>query len=243
MRSRIKIGSLIVVLSSFGLLFALFAVPALAGNEIPGDACDQLPSHAELLDAISTTVHDADGGFDLEAWATIVNRDGVVCAVAFTGIDRGSQWPGSRVISAQKANTANSFSLPGLALSTANLYSLAQPGGSLYGLQHSNPVDTGVAYQVPSGNFGQSNDPMVGARIGGVNVFGGGLALYDAAGTLLGGIGMSGDASCRDHLNAENARAALALDNTPNSDDIVFDIEDDKHGNPESVGAFGHPTC
>jgi uncharacterized protein GlcG (DUF336 family) len=248
MRSRIKIGSLIVVLSSFGLLFALFAVPALAGNEIPGDSCDQLPSHAKLLDAISTTVHNADGtGFDLEAWATIVNRDGVVCAVAFTGIDRGSQWPGSRVISAQKANTANSFSLPGLALSTANLYALAQPGGSLYGLKHSNPVDAGVAYQVPSGNFGQSNDPMVGNRIGGVNVFGGGLALYDGDGdgdrTLLGGIGMSGDASCRDHLNAKNARAALGLDNTPNSDDIIFDIEDDKHGNPESASAFGHPTC
>ena len=29
---------------------------------------------------------------------------------------------GSRVISAQKANTANAFSLDGLALSTANLY-------------------------------------------------------------------------------------------------------------------------
>ena len=54
-------------------------------------------------------------------WATVVDRDGVVCAVAFTGDDRGDQWPGSRVISAQKANTANAFSLPGLALSTANL--------------------------------------------------------------------------------------------------------------------------
>jgi len=68
----------------------------------------------------------------------------VVCAVAFTGFDRGDQWPGSRVISAQKANTANAFSLPGLALSTAKLYSAVQPGGSLYGLQHSNPVDTQV---------------------------------------------------------------------------------------------------
>jgi len=39
-----------------------------------------------------------------------------------------------RVISAQKANTANAFSLPQLALSTANLYSAVQPGGSLFGL-------------------------------------------------------------------------------------------------------------
>src|SRR6201982_147032 len=90
------------------------------------------------------------------------------------------QWPGSRVISAQKANTANAFSLPHLALSTANLYSAVQPGGSLYGLQHSNPVDTRVAYHGPAADFGTGADPMTGHRVGGVNVFGGGLALYTA---------------------------------------------------------------
>ena len=47
-------------------------------------------------------------------WGTVVARTGEVCAVAFTGKDAGSQWPGSRVISAQKANTANAFGLPGL---------------------------------------------------------------------------------------------------------------------------------
>src|SRR5688500_16658825 len=99
-------------------------------------------------------------------WATLVNRDGIVCAVAFTGSDRGSQWPGSRVISAQKANTANSFSLPALALSTANLYAAVQPGGTLFGLQHSNPVETLVAYRGPASRFGQANDPMVGFSIG-----------------------------------------------------------------------------
>ncbi len=72
-------------------------------------------------------------------WATLVNRDGVVCAVAFSGANRNSQWPGSRVISAQKANTANAFSLDTLSLSTANLYSAVQPGGSLFGLQESKP--------------------------------------------------------------------------------------------------------
>ena len=61
-----------------------------------------------------------------------MNRDGDTCAVAFTGADRGSQWPGSRVISVQKANTANAFSLPALSLSTANLYSAVQPGGSRF---------------------------------------------------------------------------------------------------------------
>jgi hypothetical protein len=67
-------------------------------------------------------------------------------AVAFQGDNRGDQWPGSRVISAQKANTANAFSLNKLALSTANLFSAVQPGGSLFGLQESNPVNTAVAY-------------------------------------------------------------------------------------------------
>ena len=98
-------------------------------------------------------------------WATIVDRDGVVCAVAFSGKDRFSQWPGSRVISAQKANTANAFGLDsssnsdgsgqakGLALSTANLFSAVQPGGSLYGLQFSNPVNDDVALQDSVGSL------------------------------------------------------------------------------------------
>src|SRR5579883_2982981 len=112
-------------------------------------ACRGLPSHATLLSALKSARMQANGGFNLDMWGTIVNRDGVVCAVAFTGTDRGSQWPGSRAISAQKANTANAFSLPGLALSTANLFTAVQPGGSLFGLQHSNPVDTEVAYRGP----------------------------------------------------------------------------------------------
>src|SRR4029077_15234475 len=140
-------------------------------------ACKDLPSQTALKNALSLAQGQANGGFGLNMWATVVNRDGVVCAVAFTGNDRGDEWPGSRVISAQKANTANSFSLPGLALSSANLWAAVQPGGSLFGLQESNPVDTGAAYKGPSAKFGTGNDPLVGAKIGGINVFGGGLAL------------------------------------------------------------------
>ena len=94
--------------------------------------CEGLPSHSELNATLSAAVGSppsGNGGFNLHMWATIVDRDGIVCAVAFTGNDRGDQWPGSRVISAQKANTANAFSLPGLALSTANLWAAVQPGG------------------------------------------------------------------------------------------------------------------
>src|SRR4051794_20287613 len=71
-----------------------------------GNACGNLPSHAQLKSALTAAVAAEASGLNLHMWATIVDRDGVVCAVAFSGTDRGAQWPGSRVISAQKANTA-----------------------------------------------------------------------------------------------------------------------------------------
>jgi len=203
-----------------------------------------LLAHAQVQAALKTIVAEQNGGFGLNMWATIVDRDGVVKTVVFSGKDRGDQWPGSRVISAQKANTANAFSLPKLSLSTANIYSAVQPGGSLYGLQFSNPVDTSVAYGGASEKIGTETDPMVGKKIGGVNVFGGGLALYDASGTLLGAVGVSGDSSCADHIIAWKLRHALKLDKVPagvsptKDDNIVFDITDGK-----SAGGWGHPVC
>lgn len=179
------------------------------------NTCAELPTHAQLKAALKDARAQDNGGFNLDMWATVVNRSGEVCVVVFTGKDRGAQWPGSRVISAQKANTANAFSLPGLALSTANLYTAVQPGGSLFGLQESNPVDPQVAYAGPPAAWGQPNDPMVGKRIGGVNVFGGGLGLYNATGALVGAVGVSGDSSCADHAIAWRVRAALSLDFVP----------------------------
>jgi uncharacterized protein GlcG (DUF336 family) len=38
---------------------------------------------------------------------------------------------------------------------------------------------------------------MVGQKIGGVNVFGGGLALYNKYRQVVGAVGVSGDTSCR----------------------------------------------
>ena len=178
-----------MVIACTAIAVALTARPALAQGKSP---CAGLPTHAQLKAALTAARAEANGGFNLDMWGAIVNRDGVVCAVAFTGADRGSEWPGSRVIAAQKANTANAFSLPGLALSTANLWAAVQPGGSLFGLQESNPVDTAAAYKGPSANFGQANDPLVGAKIGGVNVFGGGLGLYDASGEIIGAVGVIG---------------------------------------------------
>jgi len=62
----------------------------------------------------------------------------------------------------------------GLPLSTANLYSAVQPRGSLYGLQHSNSVDAETAYSGPAVLLGTAQDPLVGSRVGGVKMFGGG---------------------------------------------------------------------
>ena len=224
-----------------GLGFGFFATQAVASG------CEALPDHVALTTALqastATTSDTTNGGLELNMWASIVDRDGTICAIAMTGENRGDQWPGSRVISAQKANTANAFSLPDLALSTANLYSATQPGGSLFGLQFSNPVNPEIAY----GNaeaYGTESDPLVGQQPGGVNVFGGGLALYDAQGVLLGAIGVSGDTSCADHNIAWRTRDALGLSTVPggvsaNGDDgILYDIADGA-----SASGFGHPTC
>ena len=216
------------------------AAPALAAS-----TCADLPSHEELKKALTDARKEDNGGLNLDMWATIVDRSGKVCAIAYTGDTVDAQWPGSRVISAQKANTANAFSLKGLSLSTANLYSAVQPGGSLFGLQESNPVDINYAYDGNADQFGSARDPLVGKRAGGVNVFGGGLALYNDKGEIIGGMGVSGDSSCADHNIAWRARHALNLDFVPagvaadKSDAVIYDVS----GNGKSAGGFGHPTC
>ncbi|HUS09695.1 MAG TPA: heme-binding protein [Pyrinomonadaceae bacterium] len=244
--------------------FAL-AYPNLASAIAP---CHGLPTHDELKDALVAAVSAETSGLNLHMWATIVDRQGVVCAVAFSGSNHQNQWPGSRVISAQKANTGNAFSLGtasfsngsgtsnGLALSTANLYSAVQPGGSLFGLQESNPVDPSAAYagnpfSDPDGfDLGSTTDPMTGKKIGGINVFGGGLALYKTGKFAVGGVGVSGDTSCADHRVAWRLRHNLGFDHLlgvdgvsgdPNRpDNIVFDLN---NGTGKSAGGWGHPHC
>src|SRR5205085_1502697 len=205
-------------------VLATAAASAAAPAPVAAAACAGLPSHDQLKTALAAAVSAETSGLNNHMWATIVNRDGIVCAVAFSGTDRSSQWPASRVISAQKASTAASLNLDkgslsngsgqakGLALSTANLYSAVQPGGSLYGLQHSNPVDTDAAYAGPAARYGMTNDPLVGRHVGGVNVFGGGLGLYDGENKVVGGLGASGDTSCADHNIAWRVRHSLNLD-------------------------------
>jgi hypothetical protein len=115
-------------------------------------------------------------------------------------------------------------------------------------------VDTGVAYQGPSSHYGTSNDPMVGRKIGGVNVFGGGLALYGPNNVIVGAVGVSGDTSCADHDIAWRTRKLLGFDHLSGvggvsgdptrPDNIIFDIVPNPNGGTgKSPSGFGHAQC
>lgn len=186
----------------------LIGVASQAAPTNPPNDCAGLPDSATLETALKAVV-GTNGGLDFPMWATVVNRYGVVCSVATSASVMDDAWLNSRVISAQKASTANGFSRPTFALSTANLFSAVQNGGSLNGLQHSNPVDPRVAYRGDSTKYGTTSDPMIGLKPGGINIFGGGLALYSASGKL-GAVGVSGDTSCADHNIAWKLRNKLA---------------------------------
>ncbi len=274
-------------------VLCLTATGALAGNpttiQIPPSCANVSPGSPQannLNTALKTALTAAvnppnggqNGGLGFNMWATVVANDGTVCAVAFTGANYKQQWLASRVISAQKAATANSLSLgattgspnPGkLALSSANLYSATRDGGSLFGLQFSNPVDPASAYLDSNGSqpdpttFGTGSDPMIGRPIGGINVFGGGLAAFADNAAKVGGIGVSGDTSCTDHMVAWRLRrksgldylasagvsgpAALFAGDNGHPDNIIFDIPANATSlvgnNGLSASGFGHPTC
>lgn len=231
------------------LIFAVILAGSLQSAFARSD-CNDLPNHNQLRSALSMANDLVDLAFNNEVWGAVVADDGTVCAVAFTGQDAlQSQWLAGRVIAAQKANTANAMSLgnsggganAGMALSSANLWTAVQPGGYLSALQYSNPVDASVAYTGNEASYGLINDPMNGKRIGGINVSGGGLALYNTEGVRVGGVGVSGDTPCRDHMVAWETRHALELDfvtkgvsgDAARPDNIIFDLDN----------AFGHPHC
>ncbi|RMF90033.1 MAG: heme-binding protein [Planctomycetota bacterium] len=94
---------------------------------------------------------------------------------AFVRMD--GAWLGSIDIAVRKAKTARFFDMP-----TGEIGKLSQPGGSLYGIEHSN---------------------------GGLITFPGGVPLKNAAGEIVGAIGVSGSTVENDHTVAEAGAAAL----------------------------------
>ena len=186
-----------------------------------------------------------NGGLPVNEWAAVVNRDGVVCAVAFSGNKPTDQWLGSRAIAVEKANTVNAFGLDTFAISTANLWAQSQPGGFLYGAAATNPPIAQDLYLGPPDKWGSDADPLTGKVVGGAVAFGGGLALYDENKHIVGGLGASGNTSCADHNIAWRMRETLKLNHVPNgpsaqhNDAIVYDVGQDG----KSQSGWGHPEC
>ena len=163
-----------------------------------------------VLGQLASVVNLKNGGLFSPnlMWAAVVDRQGTLCGVARSDPDA---WPGSRDIAIAKATTANGFSNSQLALLTANLYGPTQPGGSLYGLNNSNPFNS----------FFNAQGTGNGFAVGGIITFGGGVALYQG-GKVVGGLGVSGDTSCADHAIAYRMRAQASLNGTPSSDNISY---------------------
>ncbi len=86
-------------------------------------------------------------------------------------------WLGSIDISIRKARTARFFDM-----NTGQIGELSQPGGSLFGIEHSN---------------------------GGLITFPGGVPIRNKSGAVIGAIGVSGSAVENDHAVAEAGAAAV----------------------------------
>ena len=191
--------------------------------------CSSLPNASDLAKYVKAAPDSGEAGglFHGRAeWAAIVNRNGQICVVLPPSDSTGGYWPGSRAISMAKAFTANGFSTDTLALSTARLYTMVQPGHSLYGVAQAAPFNPACL------------DPNTTITIcGGAIAFGGGVPLYKN-GRIVGGLGISGDTPCADHEIAKRVRHYAGLDPAkgPTADEIQYSKVD-----PPSV--YAHPLC
>jgi uncharacterized protein GlcG (DUF336 family) len=220
------------------LAFALIGASLALAQDQNMPPCSISPQVVQLVQnqlAVVVILPDHNGGLfsPNQMWSAVVDRTGHLCSV----IKTGDAWPGSRDIAIAKASTANDFSNQKLALSTANLYAATQPGGSLYGLNNSNPFNP---------NFNPQGSG-IGSVPGGIITFGGGVALYEN-GQVIGGLGVSGDTSCADHAISYRMRKLAGLDGIPagvnsNTDNIAYPpIALDIYGPPQTPG-FWQPHC
>ncbi|MFC7053419.1 heme-binding protein [Hansschlegelia quercus] len=92
-------------------------------------------------------------------------------------------WVGSIDIAIKKAKTAVFFGMP-----TGEIGKLSQPGGPLYGIEH-------------------SNDGLI--------TFPGGLPIVDSEGVMIGAIGVSGSSVDKDHAVATAGVEALGSSELP----------------------------
>jgi uncharacterized protein GlcG (DUF336 family) len=197
--------------------------------------CRDLPSADDLkkwVRAAPGTEGEAGGLFSGKMeWVSIVNRQGEICATAAETDEPSSMWPGSQAIAKAKAYTANAFSTDENPLSTARLYTLTQPGHSLWGIAAANPFKADCL-DAP-GAMTRTNGQVCGGSI----PFGGGVPLYKGK-TRVGGLGASGDTACADHEIAKRIRHLAALDPEKGeyADDIIYE-------NADGPSLFAHPLC
>jgi uncharacterized protein GlcG (DUF336 family) len=210
----------------------------LSGPPYAGAAkakCGDLPSAADLRQWLRSApgVDGEAGGLysGRMEWAAIVNRQGEICAAAAATEEPASAWPGSQSIAKAKAYTANAYSTDVAPTSTARLYTLTQPGHSLWGVGEPNPFRADC---VVSPADSKATDGMV---CGGSIAFGGGVPLYKGK-TRVGGLGVSGDTACADHEIAKRVRHLAGLDPEKGqfADDIVYTSAD-------GPSSYAHPLC
>jgi uncharacterized protein GlcG (DUF336 family) len=197
--------------------------------------CRDLPSADDLkkwLRAAPGVEGEAGGLFSGQMeWASIVNRQGELCATSVATDDPASAWPGSQAISKAKAYTANAYSTDGSPLSTARLYTLTQPGHSLWGVAEPNPFRADCL--AAPRDMNTTNGKICGGSI----AFGGGVPLYKGK-TRVGGLGVSGDTACADHEIAKRIRHLAQLD--PEKGEFADDVIYAKADGPSP---FAHPLC
>ena len=198
-------------------------------------SCRDLPSAADLKKLLRQAPSEGGeaGGFfsGKMEWASIVNRQGEICATAVATDEPASAWPGSQAIAKAKAYTANAYSTDNLAISTARLYTLTQPGHSLWGVAEPNPFNPQCVVSP------QDSAKTDGKICGGSIAFGGGVPLYRGK-TRVGGLGVSGDTACADHEIAKRIRHLAQLD--PPTGQFADDIT---YAAASGPSMYSHPTC
>jgi uncharacterized protein GlcG (DUF336 family) len=197
-------------------------------------SCSDLPSADDLKKWLREAPAQGEAGGLMSGkmeWASIVNRQGEICATAVATDDPASAWPGSQAIAKAKAFTANAYSTDTTPLSTARLYTLTQPSHSLWGVGQPNPFNPECL--VAPGDMDKTNGRICGGSI----AFGGGVPLYRNK-TKVGGLGLSGDTACADHEIAKRIRHLAQLDPPGGefADDITFSSAD-------GASVYTHPLC
>lgn len=122
-----------------------------------------------LLEAENAIAAAKSKAVEIDTKMNISIVDSGANLVAFARMD--GAWLGSADISLKKAKTARFFDFP-----TGVIGSLSQPGGSLFGIEHSN---------------------------GGLISFPGGIPIKNKDGVVIGAIGVSGSTVENDHIVAE----------------------------------------